>query len=76
MENEKYKIKVWKTEYDRKWGETFEHASGLTDLEAAIEEAKKEFNEHTHSCVEVVDEEDEDCLFHISTEKPEGKVLE
>ena len=68
-------IKIWETEDDRDRGESFYY---VTMTDNPINEAKKLYNLMSYACVEVVctenNEDDEEVLFHISSDAPKGEM--
>ena len=77
LANETYvkRMKIWETEDDRDIGESFYHII-MTDN--PINEAKRLYNLMSYACVEVVytenNEDDEEVLFHISSDAPKGEM--
>ena len=66
-----YKLRIWATEEDRDMGEAFTQPS-KDNLEGAISDAKNLFYRLNHAAIEV-ENELENCVFHISTDIPNGE---
>lgn len=65
-------LRIWESESDRNMGEAFTREVESNTLEGAINEAKNLYYRHDYAAVEVEDE-NEMCLFHISTDVPDGE---
>ncbi len=74
----KFSITYWETEEDREMGESnnFVVADGTNEdsKEQMISLARRIFLRQDFSAVEVMDDENMDVVFHISTDVPDGET--
>jgi len=61
-----YKIKVWETEDDRDMGTPFEHECNIEDKEEAIDEAKSIYKLMSYAAVEVLTDDEEECIITLT----------
>jgi hypothetical protein len=66
-------IQYWITERDRDSGESSIHIPSGETEDDVIEEAKQMFLNYNYAAVEVIYEEEEDVIYHISNTIPKGE---